>query len=215
MTKKSTAKQSAQKRRTEIPKTTRAKVLREFSHLCAACARRDPELHHIDGDHNNHDPLNLIPLCSNDHRTEAHNPTQPIKPGIYTLLRIYHDPTVLDPRFQPLFHRIESLRNDLKNKDYDAISQSLETLCRFVGALEMGAFFSQEIARTPDFVFETDEEFVTDIAQHFKAGTPTMNFALQPDARINRIECLIMEALRYQNWLPKYSNNAAPLRNGS
>jgi hypothetical protein len=93
------------KGRPKIPAPIREQVLKEYNHLCAVCGEVNPQLHHIDEDPSNNNPMNLIPLCPNDHLIDVHNPTQPIEPGKLRLLRKYKDPTVLTPQFHPLFVR--------------------------------------------------------------------------------------------------------------
>ena len=67
--------------RKAVPRATRDEVLREFNHACAICGTANPQIHHIDGDHSNNDPLDLLPLCPNCHLGDQHNPTRPLEPG--------------------------------------------------------------------------------------------------------------------------------------
>jgi hypothetical protein len=58
----------------------RAKVKRRYAYRCAAytaagtrCMVHAPlEVHHVDGDHGNNDPRNLVPLCHEHHVLFAH-----------------------------------------------------------------------------------------------------------------------------------------------
>jgi hypothetical protein len=52
------------KTRVSIPKPIRDRVLKEYHHRCAIRGEDNPQLHHIDEDPSNNDPLNLIPLCA-------------------------------------------------------------------------------------------------------------------------------------------------------
>src|SRR5689334_6368420 len=93
-------------KRVKIPKPTADAVLKEFNHLCAVCGETSPQLHHIDENPANNDPLNLLPLCPNHHLSDQHNPTAKIDPGILALFRRHKDPTILTPEFDPFFRRI-------------------------------------------------------------------------------------------------------------
>ena len=69
------------KKRISIPKTVAEEVLKEYRHKCAMCGRHEPQLHHIDEDPGNNDPVNLIPLCPNCHLQDIHAPTAPLEQG--------------------------------------------------------------------------------------------------------------------------------------
>jgi hypothetical protein len=53
------------KARPSILRPIKDSVLREFNHRCAICGKERPQIHHIDENPANNDPLNLIPLCPN------------------------------------------------------------------------------------------------------------------------------------------------------
>jgi 5-methylcytosine-specific restriction endonuclease McrA len=77
------------KDRPAIPKAVRESVLSEFNHRCAVCGEDKPQVHHIDEDPSNNDPMNLIPLCPNCHLIDQHNPTVPINARRLRLFRRY------------------------------------------------------------------------------------------------------------------------------
>ena len=54
-------------KRPGVPKTVKEAVLKEYNHLCSICGAPRPQVHHIDEDNANNDPLNLLPLCPNHH----------------------------------------------------------------------------------------------------------------------------------------------------
>lgn len=99
----------SKKKRLPIPRAVRDSVLREFSHRCAICGADRPQIHHIDEDPSNNDPVNLLPICPNCHLTDQHNPTAPADPQKLALFRRYKDPTILSPQFEPLFSRASYL----------------------------------------------------------------------------------------------------------
>ena len=142
------------KNRVHIPQKTRDQVLKEFRSKCAMCGMYDPQLHHIDEDPSNNDPINLIPLCPNCHLTDQHNPTQAIDPVKLRLFRQCKDPTILTPQFHPLFKRMRFLfeiqldcdADQMIKQSDEATTQSWE-LVKFVEYLQMGEFYSNQIER--------------------------------------------------------------------
>lgn len=134
-------------RRPGIPKAISEQVLDEFNHLCAVCGGKRPQLHHIDKNPANNDPMNLIPLCPNDHLSDAHNPTQPIEPGKLSLLRRYKDPTVLTPQFHVLFIQVRFLDEIADNANTTELRDKSLELVEFVNELEMGNFYANQIKK--------------------------------------------------------------------
>ena len=96
-------------KRKRVPKVIKDRVLDEYNHLCAICGASRPQIHHIDENPANNDPLNLLPLCPNHHLTDVHNPTQKMDPLRLYLFRKYRDPQILSPQFEPLFKRLRFL----------------------------------------------------------------------------------------------------------
>lgn len=68
------------KTRINPPKPIRDQVLKEYHHRCAIRGEDNPQIHHIDEDPSNNDPLNLLPLCPNCH-SAIHDPLNPIEIG--------------------------------------------------------------------------------------------------------------------------------------
>ena len=144
---------TTQKRRA-IPVKIRAEVLREWRHRCAVCGADGPQVHHIDEDHSNNDPANLLPLCPNHHLRDQHDPTSKIAPRKLALFRRYKDPAILSPQFEPLFRRLLFLddvgRPPSKSAGALAAVYELEEraneLSAFVRALGMGEFYGEQIA---------------------------------------------------------------------
>lgn len=134
------------KKRVAVSDKIYNQVMKEFNYRCAIGGEDNPQLHHIDGDPSNNDPLNLIPLCPNCHLSDQHNPTRAIEPDKLILLRSYRDPMVLKPQFHPLFLRIQFLDID-KTPDPDPVvieHQAVE-LVEFIAEMEMGTFYSKKI----------------------------------------------------------------------
>src|SRR4030095_16634105 len=129
-------------KRKAIPRAVERAVLEEFNHCCAICAASKPQLHHIDEDRTNGDPLNLVPLCPNCHLTDQHNPTSKIDPGILRLFRVHKDPTLLTPQFEPLFRRMQFLlvNPDRDPEDWQGFQKCADDLVSFISVLEMSAY---------------------------------------------------------------------------
>src|ERR1051326_3314497 len=94
------------KKRPSIPTKTKQQVLSEFNHRCSICGADRPQLHHIDENPENNDPLNIIPLCPNCHLIDQHNPSAQVDPGKLRMFRLHKDPAILKPQFHPLFLRL-------------------------------------------------------------------------------------------------------------
>jgi hypothetical protein len=168
--------------RKKTPKSIREAVLGEYNHRCAVCGGDRPQIHHIDEDHSNNDPLNLLPLCPNCHLTDQHNPTAKIPIGILKLFRKYKDPAILTPQFQPLFNRMPWLcrpKTRVDSPPGTILDRSREDFRRFINCLNMGNYYGREIDNAMDSSASAGPE---------------------------KAEQLTIEMLRYQEWTePKSS----------
>ena len=133
------------KDRVDIPKAVREKVLGEYDHQCALCDAVKPQLHHIDEDPSNNDPLNLIPLCPNHHLNEQHNPHKTIDPLKLKLFRIYKHPYILKPQFNSLFNRLRFLFEIDGESDGFELEASVRELVQLIIPHEMGDFYARQI----------------------------------------------------------------------
>jgi hypothetical protein len=200
----------------------------EFNYLCAACGGHGPQIHHIDGNNTNPDPENLIPLCPNHHLRDAHNPTCPIEPGIVKLLRMYRDPAVLSPKFQPLFARLKRFQStaaevvdELTPKSYsmpgtdeltspithilpnrqlaERWEQCIWDLVRFTEVLEMGHYFRPSIYVLLMKLGGHEQGRFTDLLSTTHIKKSELATACADAAK--QVEKYIMEQLRYQDWI--------------
>lgn len=189
-------------------------MLKEYHHLCAVYGQVNPQLHHIDDDPSNHDPMNLIPLCPNNHLIDAHNPTQPIEPAKLKLLRKYKDPTVLTSQFHPLFTRMKFLDEIERYTLSELIIQGQE-LVDFIKVLEMGTFYSQQIKKLLGSVEPTSTEvsyqgsddprdihtdYLDEEQQEFACRENVAKFRDGLSKSRDKVYELIVELLRYQPW---------------
>jgi hypothetical protein len=193
------------KKRPAIPRATSERVLNEYRHKCAICGRERPHLHHLDEDSTNNDPLNLLPLCPNCHLQDVHDPTQRPDPEKLQLFRRYKDPLILDPRFHPIFRRLVLLQHAIRSGI--EIQYHAQDLLDFISEFEMGRFYKQKIrthighqARFYNYhlylqgaPIGSDEEVSND---------PTLKHKAQEHCT-QQIEELVIELLRYQEWVAK------------
>jgi hypothetical protein len=191
--------------RTAVPRATREQVLSEYNHLCAICGRTNPQLHHIDGDNANHDPLNLLPLCPNHHLSDQHNPTHQIEPGRLVLFRRFKDPAILSPQFEPLYHRLCFL-NDLDSEatDLETLRRNARELIDFVGALRMGEFYSKRLLKLLGRINHTRAISLDEPQSTFDRWHREEHAEYLAKLAAGRDEALQLctELLRYQDWLP-------------
>jgi hypothetical protein len=179
------------KTRKAIPKAVSEAVLKEFNHKCAVCGKERPQIHHIDEDPSNNDPLNLIPLCPNCHLIDQHNPTIPIDPEKLRLFREYRDPTILKPQFHPLFKRMEFLCKVTIEPDALSWTKQCVALIQFVANLKMGDFYSKRVRellpQSPLYAVELNES----------GDKQYRNQAMDAQKEVYE---LIVEQLRFQEW---------------
>lgn len=189
-----------------MPKATREQVLSEFNHQCAICGQPKPQLHHIDEDHDNHDPLNLLPLCPNHHLIDQHDPTRTMEPERLKLFRVYKDPVILWPQFQPLYMRMKFF--DDEEIDFATIAARVGELCEFVAMLEMGSFYAKKIREAVDMPSQSMGA-VSGSARQIAEGMTRQRRALEerndtfrvrlPELKVP-VHALVVEMLRYQRW---------------
>ncbi len=189
--------------RKQVPRAIRDQVMDEFNHLCAICGQPNPQLHHIDEDHDNNDPSNLLPLCPNHHLSDQHSPTRRIDVGIVQLFRRYKDPAILSAQFEPLYDRVRyvvDLDTEVPSRPGDASRE----LVAFVAALEMGEFYSKRIKKLTSAVSTpwaitggTTDATTRKHSEDDRARTLAK-------LRKNQAEVvdLVVELLRYQSWKP-------------
>ena len=135
------------KARIAIPKKIREPLLKEYSHKCAFCDASEPEVHHIDEDPTNNDPLNLLPLCPNHHHGGQHDRTRAFEPGILRLFRQYKDPTILGAEFRPLYQRLRFLEAIDASLSLVALAEVAEELLQFIGALDKADFYEPQVRK--------------------------------------------------------------------
>lgn len=189
------------KSRISIPTKVAEKVLREFNHRCAKCGADNPQLHHIDEDPSNNDPLNLIPLCPNCHLTDQHNPTRFIEPGKLKLFRMYKDPTILKPQFHPIFARMEFLESQEGDFEIEELEQKAIELVEFIFTLEKGEFYGTHIGHAiipQDLIVRntTVARFKNDAHKAQRAA----EYFQQLQSAKEQVYAWVVESLRFQPW---------------
>ena len=163
------------KQRVNPSKAVRDSLLDEFNHRCAVCGVDRPQVHHIDENPSNNDPLNLIPLCPNCHLVDQHNPTAPVDPRKLKLFRVYKDPAILKSQFQPLFSRLLFIDSIQDDQDVTEIEERVRELTSFVSTLEMGAFYGKQLEKVlkrPQYMYAfglydgPDPQTLADMRRH-------------------------------------------------
>ncbi len=193
------------KARPKIPKSVAEKVLKEFNHLCSVCGAPKPQIHHIDEDRENNDPLNILPLCPNCHLTDQHNPTSKIRPAILALFRVHKDPSILTPQFEPIFARLDLLgelimsqSNEPANCVWPIIWKCIDDLCGFVSHLELGHYYSNafktKFQESGLVAVQCDGEDRDISLETLMKGVKKWG------ATRGNLEKLLVEMLRYQSW---------------
>lgn len=190
------------KTRISIPQKVAGKVFREFNHRCAKCGADNPQLHHIDGDPANNDPLNLIPLCPNCHLTDQHNPTRFVEPGKLKLLRVYKDPTILKPQFHPIFKRMQFLESREGDFEIEELEQKAIELVEFVFTLEKGEFYGTHIGHTmiPQDLLVRNTTVARFKSDSHKAQRRAAEYFQHLQNTKAQVYAWVIEALRFQNW---------------
>ena len=186
------------KTRKPTPKIVLAVVLKEFNHRCAVCGTDRPQVHHIDEDPSNNDPLNLIPLCPNCHLIDQHNPTIPMDAEKLRLFREYKDPAILKAQFHPLFIRMKflnSIKDDSKASD---LWNSSGELVDLVAHLEMGGFYSKRIAGLVNY--DSLRIYFGGERERIESECRDKEYREQLYSSKDQVYSLIIELLRFQNW---------------
>lgn len=202
------------KTRTSIPKPIRDRVLKEYHHRCAIRSEDNPQLHHIDEDPSNNDPLNLIPLCGNCHG-RVHDPLNPIEIGRLQFFRRYKDPFILTRQFQPLFKRFQFLNDVDDSSDVADLRAKVGELCSFVKTHERGPFYAGRIAgalQYPEFNASYSIGMGGSVPQWYVDGKNNEGpqYLAKLKAARESIFELIVEMLAYQNWpQPNSSRDSA------
>jgi len=199
------------KTRVPPPKAIRDAVMDEFNHKCAICGKERPQVHHIDEDPSNNDPLNLIPLCPNCHLIDQHNPTGTVDPAKVRIFREYKDPSILTPQFHPLFVRLKFLDHISDTQKREELQVQAQELVDFVAELEMGAFYSKQInelikpkkymhaiaGRRGDATYQFAENIQRDHAAMLREAAEYREDLRKARGQVVK---LIVELLRFQRW---------------
>lgn len=192
------------KSRKDIPKATKESVLGEYNHRCAICGGDRPHIHHIDENPDNHDQLNLIPLCPNCHLTDQHDPTRPVEPERLSLFRKHKDPHILSSQFEPIFNRLRFLSAVDSDSNAVVLDSKSEELVEFINEMEMGSFYSKKIAElirldhAPVVAFADGSELIRRAVESNLQDY--RDYLKQLVDNREEVYSLVVEILRYQDW---------------
>lgn len=188
------------KKRPSIPKGVEDKVKKEFSHSCGYCDANDPQLHHIDEDPSNNDPLNLIPLCPSCHMNIQHNPFKKADNRVLTLFRKYKKQGLLSSQFE-LFHEKLTFLDELENLEIDDIEKFSIDLVEFVETLEQGKYYSKKIS---EIVIQEEISILDVIDSQVDAKDQEHKTTLQN--RKEDILRLVVDLVQLQPWKSKFES---------
>jgi len=198
------------KTRKRTPKAILDAVLDEYRHRCAVCGKEKPQLHHIDEDPSNNVPDNLIPLCPNHHLTDQHDPTAPVDREKLRFFRRHKDPAILNERFVPLWRRCAFILN-AETAEPRTLHGAAAELYDFVRELQSGTFYATRLRPlVGPFSHDRSRGVVDDKAAREYSVEAVAIAEAESDRNAiirNRDPALelIVELLRYQNWLPDRS----------
>lgn len=194
-------------KRPSIPKATQELVLEEYQHRCAIpiCNVAKPQLHHIDLDNTNNDPLNLIPLCPTHHLLGQHGTQPTFTPTLLKFYRIHKHSLILHPRFMSIFKRLEFLENVSSKSNATEVRKSMGDLIKFIRSQGNGDYYASTIGRLTAY-----EPFIASVSIPYGGSLPQwyingMNNEIPQyleKIQKNRDEVvkLIIEFLDFQNW---------------
>lgn len=157
-------------------------MLKEYNHGCAICLKNSPapELHHIDGNPANNDPLNILPLCPNCHNSK-------LNPRILAVFRRHNVREVLSAQFEQLFNKATTLL-DLSPGDYYVyLPAYCSDLVSFVGTLENGKYYAPKLEKLLRSIPEPDQETPEGYKSFHKL-------------RSEQVIALLVELLPFQGW---------------
>jgi hypothetical protein len=148
------------KKRKSIPLKIEKQITKQYSNLCAICGKADPQVHHIDENPSNNEPLNIIPLCTDCHLIKIHKKN--IYPReIIRLFRVYKSKLILSDKFLPIFNRMKFLlAEDISSYDSKVLQSEYNDLISFIKAMEMGILYAGKIKKLLYFPLEYHVEIV-------------------------------------------------------
>jgi hypothetical protein len=201
------------KKRVRIPERLQKQVLKEFNHRCAMCGADRPHVHHIDDNPGNNEAYNLLPLCPSCHLQDLHDPTAILDKGIIKLFRKYKNPSILSSQFSPLHKRFKFIYAINASCGYDEIYAKAKELVDFVKHLKMGEFYSERISQLL-FPPATLLQKILNSPDMVVAGRggeqDRLNYIGQLRRNTDETEILLIEILRYQDWVYENAKKRQP-----
>jgi len=191
--------------RKEVPKQVREQIEREYKKVCALCGDTYPDLHHIDEDPSNNDPLNLIPLCGNCHR-QQHIPARQIDPNILAIFRRYKHGWLLAPNFVPLHRRMQFLKKVEEYDDVEELQSDVDELIRFVRILDKGEYYADKISgiaysdHPKHIVYVLTETAEERARRLIRREQQHAAYRANLEERRDEIINLVVELTHFQNW---------------
>jgi len=187
------------------------------------CGADRPHLHHIDENHDNNAPENLIPLCPNHHLIDQHDATNKLPGPLLAFFRVHKHRRILAPQFRSVFSRMAFLEEQVEPtpEAIKLLRRQVEELVEFVRHMEHGEFFSKRLAallKYPGGPYavvigdpESERRFDSTIAENRRT------FLAQVAANRDQVVRLVVEALDWQQWPDPYRadrNSGTPTHGG-
>jgi len=128
------------------------------------------------------------------------------------LFRIYKDPAILLPQFEPLFERIKFLDCLGDSFNPDIASECSRDLIDFVAQLEMGSYYAKKISQlvaqpmASGIYIMGDEESIARNEESIRQGR--REYQTQLTNCREAVYHLVVELLRFQNWKIHKSNES-------
>lgn len=191
------------KTRLSIPKVVKDGVLKEYNHRCAKCGADRPQVHHIDENPSNNDPLNLMPLCPNCHLTDQHDATNSIPVAKLAFFRRHKHRLILRPQFKAIFRRMEFLQSIRDSDTVDELERKCKELTALIVEFPMGHFFASELHKLFELpagpvLVSLDRIGSKDYADEQREHAE--QYRAQLRAAVPKVEELIIELLDHQDW---------------
>lgn len=136
--------------------------------------------------------------------TDQHNPTRQHDPKKLRLFRVYKDPSILLPQFEPLFERLRFLDSVDQSFDSDVVSESARDLVDFVAQLEMGSYYSKKISQLVSapswgfaFILGDPESEASHEESRVQWRAEYMRQLVHNRVAVQKV---VVELLRFQKW---------------
>lgn len=205
--------------RKAVPQRLQSAITKEFNNVCATCGESaGTQVHHIDENPGNNDPLNLIPLCPTCHDIRIHGPSSQVTREMLRIFRAHKDLALLTPNFRSVQDRMAFFEAPEKFAKAAAdemwtLADAMEDFCAFIQMQPKGEYYARRLrtllkAEEPAGVLDLklgvqyyDSE-PEDRAKEVEAEAVEANIRVVKNLNAVRseVERLVVEFVRFQDW---------------